>query len=113
MELASFELREVFGLIGLELFDAGFAAKFDLLAVVNLGDGAAHAVEVVAADEAFGEGVGLGFLGGEGGFRGGVGSEGEAEEGGGEEGAECSFHFSGCVEVCVGFSECVMALKSG
>ena len=113
MELASFELREVFGLIGFELLDAGFAAKFDLLAVVNLGDGAAHAVEVVATDEAFGEGVGLGFLGGGSGFRGRAGGEGEAEEGGGEEGAECRFHFSGCVEVCVGFSECVRALKSG
>jgi hypothetical protein len=46
------QLAEIFGRIGVELLDAGLAAKFDLLVVVNLGDDLAHAAEFVAADEA-------------------------------------------------------------
>ena len=58
------QLDKILRLIGFEFFDAGLAAKFDLLAVIDLGDGAAHAVEVVATDEALGERVRLGFFSG-------------------------------------------------
>jgi hypothetical protein len=36
------------GLVGLEFLDAGFAAEFDLLAVINLGGRLAHATEALA-----------------------------------------------------------------
>ena len=92
-------------MIGLELLDAGFAAEFDLLAVIDLGDGAAHAVEIGAAHEAFGKRVGLGFLCGSGGFRSGAGGEREAHEGGGKKGAECCFHYSCVLEFVWVFRE--------
>jgi hypothetical protein len=59
------QFDKILRLIGFKLFDAGFAAKFDLLSIIDLGDGAAHAVEVVATDEAFCEWVRLGFVSGE------------------------------------------------
>ena len=36
------ELGEVFRLVSLELLDAGFAAEFNLLAVVDFDDGFSH-----------------------------------------------------------------------
>jgi hypothetical protein len=59
------QFDKILGLIGFKLFDAGLAAKFDLLSIIDLGDGAAHAVEIVAADEALGEWVRLGLFSGE------------------------------------------------
>ena len=45
------QLRQVFGGVRVELLDAGLAAKLDLLAVVNLGDGRAHAAEFITTDD--------------------------------------------------------------
>jgi len=54
------QLGKIFGRIGFELLDAGLAAKFDLLAVVNLVNRLAHAAKFIAADEAGFERVGSG-----------------------------------------------------
>ncbi len=88
----SLEFFQILGRVGLELFDAWFAAEFDLLAIVDFDDLAAHAVEIVVGDDAGFERVGFGFRGGlscyGGGLRrvrGSAGSECEADEGGGEQ----------------------------
>ena len=39
------QLRKVFGRIDFKLLDAGFAAEFDLLTFIDLGDRLAHAAE--------------------------------------------------------------------
>jgi hypothetical protein len=103
------QLAEILRLIGFEFFDAGLATKFDLLAVIDLGDGAAHAVEVVATDEALGERVRLGFFSGERWLWRGAGGEGEAQQGGGEEGMQ--FMFVSWCGFC--FSMMTQVIKSG
>jgi len=77
------ELAEILGRIGLELLDAGLAAEFDLLVVVNLGDGLAHAAEFIAADEAGFQRVGGGSRNGEAGTEEETGEEGEGRFHGG------------------------------
>lgn len=78
------EFGEVFGLIGLELLDAGLAAKFDLLAIIYLCDGFPHRAKTIAADEASLEWVRFGICGME--------TESEVkDEGGGDEG-DFGFH---------------------
>lgn len=46
------EFGKVFAWVCVEFFHAGFAAKFHFLALVDLGDGRAHAAELVITDDA-------------------------------------------------------------
>ncbi len=55
---ALLELGKVFRRVGFELFDAGFAAEFDFLIVINLRDRSAHAAQLVIRYEADFERVG-------------------------------------------------------
>jgi hypothetical protein len=61
----------------------GLQQKFDLLVVVNLGDGLAHAAEFIAADEAGFQRVGGGSRNGEAGTEEETGEEGEGRFHGG------------------------------
>lgn len=55
----SVQLREVLGRVLFEFADAGFAAKFDLLIVVDFGDDLAHRAQFVVGDKTGLEGIGF------------------------------------------------------
>ncbi len=76
------ELGEVFRLVSLELLDAGFAAEFNLLAVVDFDDGFSHRAQFLATDETDFERIGS-IGGGE--------QAGTGEEEAGEKN-KCQFH---------------------
>ena len=76
------QLAEILGLIGLEFFDAGFAAKFDLLVALNFGDRLAHGAEFIAANDAGLERVGFHVSS----------LKAETKQSGGEEEGEFRFH---------------------
>ena len=76
------QLRKVFGRIGFKLLDAGFAAEFDLLTFIDLGDRLAHAAEFIPADK-----TGFEWIG----FHAGC-AEAKSEQGGGDESGEFGFH---------------------
>jgi hypothetical protein len=95
------QLGEVFGFVGFELFHAGFAAKLDLLTVIDLGHRRTHASELITADETLFEGIR--FVGGL------DGSSGNENADGGE---EC-FHSNSRVRRVFWFFDEVFPIKSG
>lgn len=54
------KFAEILLWIRLEFFDAGLAAEFDLLSVVDFGDGIAHGAEFVVGDDACCQRIGFG-----------------------------------------------------